>query len=214
MPKLPAFLANLFGGSTPLAQATPPLQTQHAPNRFDNFEVAVAPSGPPLPKAELESLRHLFLLPNDVRLNEAQINFLYNHAETEFSTENLNFLQASAALLKFQNADASIEPSLVLKAELPAGHEVHLAAEMPVIRQWVEQHVGDDAPEPVNIPSPMRDTLTAAIANIPNNNIADASDKQKEALVGAIRECSVEITNLITRDSLGRAKAAAGWPPN
>jgi len=156
-----------------------------------------------LPQVALGSLGHLWKL-NGEDLTPEQMNRLDKQTKDEFSSENMSFLRSGAALMAIQAADGSTRP--VDMAKLQAGESVKLTADLPVIKQWAAHFVGGDAPEQVNVPDRMVTNLKNALSNMPDDAAA-ATEPQKQALAGAMKDCFAEIASLITRDSLPRAFA-------
>lgn len=156
-----------------------------------------------LPQVELASLAHLFK--HEGRdLTPEQMNRLDTHLKVEYSSENMSFLRSGAALMAIQTADGSTRP--VDTARLAAGESVKLTADLPVIKQWAERFVRNDAAEQVNVSSRQRIALESALSNMPDD-AATATDAQKQALAGAMKDCFAEIVKVVTKDSLRRAFA-------
>lgn len=156
-----------------------------------------------LPQVALASLGHLFKL-GDNNLTPEQMNRLDAHLKAEYSSENMSFLRSGAALMNIQAADGSTRP--VDNANLKAGESVKLTADLPVIKQWAAHFVGNDAAEQVNVQGRQMIALESALSNMPDD-AATATDAQKQALAGAMKDCFAEIANMVTRDSLPRAFA-------
>lgn len=175
-------------------------------------QAAQAQTPPPLPEVAVSSLTYLFkvqhLGQDAVPITPHQLNMLNESMMKEHSDENMLFIRSGAALMTIQAADGSTRP--VDGSKLKEGESVKLTAELPVIKQWVAQFVGGGAEQQVNLKSTNEQKVRNALAVMPDD-LADATDGQIVNLAQAMRGAFVEIVNMVSKDSLPRARNQPGF---
>jgi hypothetical protein len=89
----------------------------------------------------------------------------------------------------------------------PGAASLSLNFDLPAVRQWAEQFVGDDAPTQANLPGPQATALQQALNSMPDD-AASATDAQRSALTTAMANCLATVASSIIFDIRPRYEAA------
>ena len=161
-----------------------------------------------LPSVHLDSLAHLLPLSAEAVQQGKSMEGLREFMVTEFSQENMDCMATGAALLRFENAlGHEVPPNFNLAIRNGDVASLSLNFDLPVVRQWAEQFVGDDALTPANLPSGNATNLKNALNSMPVD-AASATDNQRSALTTAMANCLEDIQKLVIRDTKPRYESA------
>ena len=161
-----------------------------------------------LPSVHLDSLAHLLPLSAEAVQQGQSMEGLREFMVTEFSQENMDCMATGAALLRFENAlGHEVPPNFNLAIRNGDVASLSLNFDLPVVRQWAEQFVGDDALTPANLPSGNATNLKNALNSMPVD-AASATDNQRSALTTAMANCLEDIQKLVIRDTKPRYESA------
>ena len=160
-----------------------------------------------LPSVHLDSLAHVLSLSADAvaqgKSMEGLQAFMTN---VEHNNENLDFLATGTALLRFENALGHEVPANFAVGK-PGAASLSLNFDLPAVRQWAEQFVGDGAPTQVNVSATQATALQQALNSMPHD-AASATDAQRSALTTAMADCLGEIQKLVNSDTKPRYESA------
>lgn len=152
-----------------------------------------------LPRMHLDSLAHLLPFSAEAVQQGKSLEGLQAYMTNEQSIENLDFLATGTALLRFENALGHEVPANFAKGQA----SLSLNFDLPVIKQWADQFVGDDAPQQVNLKGTNVTALRTALGDMPAD-AASATDAQRSALTTAMAACLSETVGLVTFDTFKR----------
>jgi len=160
-----------------------------------------------LPSVHLDSLAHVLPLSADaVALGKNMEGLQAFMTNVEHNNENLDFLATGTALLRFENALGHEVPANFAVGK-PGAASLSLNFDLPAVRQWAEQFVGDDAPTQANLPGPQATALQQALNSMPDD-AASATDAQRSALTTAMANCLATVASSIIFDIRPRYEAA------
>jgi len=160
-----------------------------------------------LPSVHLDSLAHVLPLSADaVALGKNMEGLQAFMTNVEHNNENLDFLATGTALLRFENALGHEVPANFAVGK-PGAASLSLNFDLPAVRQWAEQFVGDDVPTQVNVSATQATALQQALNSMPHD-AASATDAQRSALTTAMADCLGEIQKLVNSDIKPRYESA------
>jgi hypothetical protein len=133
------------------------------------------PSG--LPQVELNSLAHLFNLPQGKNMAGLQENLV-----KQFCGENMDALTTGAALFKFEDS-AGLEAAPDFSNYSSVSRS--LIADLPIVQQWADNFVKAGARQEINLAGGMQDRVLSALGNVSGSGVL-ATESQRTELTEAI----------------------------
>ena len=133
------------------------------------------PSG--LPQVELNSLAHLFNLPQGKDMAGLQANLV-----KEFCGENMDALTTGAALFKFEDS-AGLEAAPDFSNYSSVSRS--LSADLPIVQQWADNFVKAGARQEINLAGDMQDRVLSALGNVSGSGVL-TTESQRTELTEAI----------------------------